>query len=47
MTALGCGTLDLAESQFYAGTITGFSKTGATTLDLRDIGFVGGHRPRA
>jgi hypothetical protein len=33
------GTLRLGESVGYNGTITGFSKSGATTLDLRDIGF--------
>jgi hypothetical protein len=35
------GVLVLAQSQGYAGTVTGFSKSGATTLDLFDIGFVG------
>jgi hypothetical protein len=35
------GVLELAQSQGYTGTITGFSKTGGTTLDLVDIGFVG------
>jgi len=34
------GELELAQSQSYGGTITGFSKTGGTSLDLRDIGFV-------
>ena len=34
------GSLSLAQSQGYAATITGFSTTGATSLDLRDIGFV-------
>jgi hypothetical protein len=34
------GTLALAQSQAYANTITGFSTTGATSLDLGDIGFV-------
>jgi hypothetical protein len=34
------GELVLADSQGYSGTIAGFSKTGGTTLDLRDIGFV-------
>ncbi len=34
------GVLVLAQSQGYTGTITGFSKTGGTSLDLRDIGFV-------
>jgi hypothetical protein len=32
--------LELAQSQTYAGSISGFSKTGATSLDLVDIGFV-------
>jgi hypothetical protein len=36
----GAGVLQLAQSQSYTGTISGFSKTGATSLDLRDIGFV-------
>ncbi len=35
------GALDLARSRAYAGTIAGFSRTGATVLDLRDIAFVG------
>ncbi len=35
------GVLALAQSQGYANTIVGFSRTGATALDLRDIGFVG------
>ncbi len=34
------GVLQLNRSQTYAGAVSGFSKTGATTLDLRDIGFV-------
>jgi hypothetical protein len=34
------GTLMLGNSQAYAGKISGFSLTGATSLDLRDIGFV-------
>ena len=34
------GTLELARSQGYTATITGFSKTGGTSLDLVDIGFV-------
>jgi hypothetical protein len=34
------GTLELDQSQTYAGKVTGFSLTGQTTLDLRDIGFV-------
>jgi hypothetical protein len=33
------GVLELAKSQSYAGTISGFSKTGATSLDLLDIAF--------
>jgi hypothetical protein len=33
------GTLELAHSQTYTGTITGFSATGATELDFTDIGF--------
>ena len=38
---LHAGVLALAQSQGYANTIVGFSRTGATALDLRDIGFVG------
>ena len=34
------GTLELAQSQTYTANVTGFSKTGATSLDLVDIGFV-------
>ena len=34
------GALVLAQAQTYSGSITGFSKTGGTTLDLLDIGFV-------
>jgi hypothetical protein len=35
------GVLDLANSQgFTSGTVTGFSHTGGTSFDLRDIGFV-------
>jgi hypothetical protein len=34
------GMLELAQSQGYTGSITGFSTTGGTSLDLRDIGFV-------
>jgi hypothetical protein len=34
------GVLELAQSQSDAGTVFGFSKTGGTSLDLRDIGFV-------
>ncbi|MGI8841956.1 MAG: hypothetical protein ACR2F8_14425, partial [Caulobacteraceae bacterium] len=33
------GTLELAKSQSYGGTITGFSKSGGTFLDLADIAF--------
>jgi hypothetical protein len=36
------GTLELAKSQTYAGSISGFSKTGATALDLGDIAFISG-----
>ncbi len=34
------GTLELAHSQAYKNRISGFSKTGATTLDLDDIAFI-------
>jgi hypothetical protein len=34
------GTLELDQSQTYSGDVAGFSMTGQTTLDLRDIGFV-------
>ena len=34
------GELELARSQSYTATITGFSTSGGTSLDLRDIGFV-------
>jgi len=34
------GVLELARSQGYAGTISGFSKSGKTSLDLDDIAFV-------
>jgi hypothetical protein len=34
------GELVLAQSQGYTATIFGFSKSGGTSLDLRDIGFV-------
>lgn len=34
------GVLELAQSQAYTGTITGFSKTGSTSLDLLDVSFV-------
>ena len=33
------GVLELARSQTYSGSITGFSKTGGTSLDLGDIAF--------
>jgi hypothetical protein len=36
------GVLELAQSQAFAGTILGFSKTGGTSLDLRDIAFGAG-----
>jgi hypothetical protein len=36
------GVLELAHSQSYAGTITGFSKSGGTSLDLEDITFTSG-----
>ena len=36
------GVLVLAKSQAYTGQITNFSKTGGTSLDLRDIGFTSG-----
>ncbi len=36
------GTLDLAQSQAFHGKISGFSTTGATALDLRDITFTSG-----
>jgi hypothetical protein len=36
------GVLELAKATAYAGTITGFSKTGTTSLDLLDIGFTSG-----
>ncbi len=35
------GTLELAKSQTYGGTVTGFSQTGGTFLDLDDIAFTG------
>jgi len=37
----GSGMLQLAQSQTYTGEVTGFSKTGATSFDLKDIGFTG------
>jgi hypothetical protein len=36
------GVLELADSQAYAATVSGFSKTGGTSLDLADIAFVDG-----
>jgi hypothetical protein len=36
------GVLELGHSQSYGGTITGFSKTGANSLDLGDIVFHAG-----
>jgi hypothetical protein len=36
----GGGRLKLAQSQAYAGTISGFSRRGYTSLDLTDIAFV-------
>ena len=36
------GVLQLARSQNYTGSISGFSHTGSTSLDLRDIGFISG-----
>jgi hypothetical protein len=38
----GGGTLELAHSEAYTGEISGFSRTGATALDLADIPFVSG-----
>jgi hypothetical protein len=34
------GVLELANSQHFTGTVSGFSKTGTTSLDLRDITYV-------
>jgi hypothetical protein len=34
------GVFELTESQAYAGSVIGFSHTGATSLDLKDIKFV-------
>jgi hypothetical protein len=34
------GKLELADSQGYTGTVSGFSTSGGTSFDLRDIGFV-------
>jgi hypothetical protein len=36
------GVLQLANSQSYTGSISGFSLAGANSLDLRDIGFTSG-----
>jgi hypothetical protein len=36
------GVLELAKSQTYAATISGFSLTGGTSLDLADIAFTSG-----
>jgi hypothetical protein len=38
--AASTGVLELAQSQGYTGSITGFSTKGGTSLDLVDIGFV-------
>jgi uncharacterized protein YaiE (UPF0345 family) len=38
----GTGVLELTRSQSYAGTVAGFSTTGTSSFDLRDIGFVTG-----
>ena len=35
------GALELADSKIYTGSISGFSSSGHTSLDLLDIGFVG------
>ncbi len=35
------GVLELAQSKNYKGSVSGFSKTGGTSLDLVDIAFVG------
>lgn len=40
VTFTGAGTLELADSQAYTATVTGFSTGGGTFLDLEDIGFV-------
>ena len=37
----GAGVLELTHSQSFTGTVSGFSLTGWTSLDLTDIGFVG------
>jgi hypothetical protein len=36
----GGGEVELAQSRRYTGAITGFTANGATSLDLRDVGFV-------
>jgi len=36
----GGGVLELAKSKGFTGTVTGFSKTGSTSFDFLDIGFV-------
>jgi hypothetical protein len=36
----GGGVLELGLSQGFEGVVTGFSKTGASSLDLLDVGFV-------
>ncbi len=38
---IGAGTLELAHSLTYGATVSGFSRAGATSLDLRDIAFGG------
>ncbi len=40
VTFTGSGTLELARSQAFTSILTGFSTTGATTLDLGDVRFV-------
>ena len=35
------GVLELGDSQGFGGVVSGLSKTGTNSLDLRDIGFVG------
>jgi hypothetical protein len=42
LTSTPSGVLELAQSQSYGGTIYNFSKTGGTSFDLRDIGFITG-----
>jgi fibronectin-binding autotransporter adhesin len=41
-TGSGDGTLELDHSHAYTGQITGFSKTGTTTLQLDDVSFISG-----